>query len=69
VAEGKTLRNAAHVLGLSDSTMQNSERTLPVKFLEFTGPDVLILVQRLPGWKKDLEATRKKMPQHHHRSV
>ena len=61
VAEGKTLRDAAHVLKVSDSTMQNSKRNLGVKILEFMGLDILVQVQRLPGWKKDLEATREKM--------
>ena len=61
VAEGKTLRDAAHVLKVSDSTMQNSKRNLGVKILEFMGIDILVQVQRLPGWKKDLEATREKM--------
>lgn len=61
VAEGKTLRDAAHVLKVSDSTMQNSKRDLAVKILEFMGIDILVQVQRLPGWKKDLEATREKM--------
>ena len=61
VAEGKTLRDAAHVLNVSDSTIQNSKRSLGVKILEFMGIDILVQVQRLPGWKKDLEATREKM--------
>ena len=61
VSEGKTLRDAAHVLKVSDSTMQNSKRNLGVKILEFMGLDILVQVQRLPGWKKDLEATREKM--------
>jgi len=37
VAEGKTLREAARSLGVSDSAMQGSKRSLGVKILEFMG--------------------------------
>lgn len=61
VAEGKSLRDAARVLGVSDSTMQSTKRDLGMKILEFMGADILAQVQRLPGWKKDLEATRERL--------
>ena len=67
VAEGKTLRDAAHVLKVSDSTMQNSKRNLGVKILEFMGSGILREVQRRPQWQEGLEATKEKMACRHQR--
>ena len=61
LVEGKTLRNAAKVLRTSDSTMQSSKRDLRVKILEFMGIDILAEVQREPGWKDGIDATRERM--------
>jgi transposase len=60
VAEGKTLREAAQYLGVSESTMQTSKRRLAVKILEFMGTDILVEVRRRPQWRNSLEATREK---------
>jgi DNA-directed RNA polymerase specialized sigma24 family protein len=60
VAEGKTLRQAARYLGVSESTMQTSKRRLGVKILEFMGADIMIEVRRRPQWRNSLEATREK---------
>jgi DNA-directed RNA polymerase specialized sigma24 family protein len=60
VAEGKTLREAARYLGVSESTMQTSKRRLGVKILEFMGTDIMIEVRRRPQWRNSLEATRER---------
>jgi len=60
VAEGKTLRQVARHLGVSDSSMQTSKRRLGVKILEFMGADIMAEVRRRPQWWNSLEATREK---------
>ena len=60
VAEGKTLRDAARYLGISESSMQTSKRRLGVKILEFMGTDIMVEVRRRPQWRNNLEATREK---------
>jgi DNA-directed RNA polymerase specialized sigma24 family protein len=60
VAEGKTLRQAARYLGVSESTMQTSKRRLGLKILEFMGADIMVEVRRRPQWRNSLEATREK---------
>ena len=60
VAEGKTLREAARSLGVSDSCMQSSKQRLGVKILEFMGADILVEVRRRPQWRNSLEATRER---------
>jgi hypothetical protein len=61
VAEGKTLRDAANVLGVRDRTMQNTKRDLGLKILEFMCADITIEVRRSPRWKQDLAAAKEKM--------
>ena len=61
MAEGKTLREAAHVLRVSDSAMQSSKRNLAVKILEFMGAGILVEIQRWPQWKQNLETIRARM--------
>ena len=60
VAEGKTLRQASRLLGLSDSTLQNSRKRIEVKIIESMGADILAEVRRRPQWRSCLEATREK---------
>ena len=61
MAEGKTLREAAHVLRVSDSTMQSSKRNVAVKILEFMGAGILVEIQRRPQWRQNLETIRERM--------
>ena len=60
VAEGKSLRDAARLLGVSNSTMQGSKRRLGVKILDFMGADIMVEVRRRPQWRNSLEATRER---------
>jgi hypothetical protein len=61
MAEGKTLREAAHVLRVSDSAMQLSKRNVGMKLIEFMGLGILVEIQRRPQWKDGLDATRERM--------
>jgi transposase len=61
MVEGKSLREAAHVLRVSDSAMQSSKKNLRGKILAFMGFDILAQVQRRPQWKQNLETIREKM--------
>jgi DNA-directed RNA polymerase specialized sigma24 family protein len=69
VAEGKTLREAARSLGVSDSAMQTSKKRLGVKILEFMGADIMVEVRRRPQWRNSLEATREKQACRVHRQA
>jgi transposase len=60
VAQGKTLRQTARYLGVSESTMQTSKRRLGVKILEFMGADIMIEARRRPQWWNSLEVTRER---------
>jgi len=61
MGEGRSLRDAAHVLRVSDSAMQSSKRNLAVKIVEFMGFDILVQIQRRPQWKDSLDATRERL--------
>ena len=61
MGEGRSLRDAAHRLGVSDSSMQTSKKELRVKILEFMGFDILVQIQRRPQWKDSLDATRERL--------
>ena len=55
---GRTLREAARQVGLSDSTMQAYRRKIAVKQLEFMGADVLRDLALAPGWRISLDCER-----------
>ena len=55
---GKTLRDVARKVGLSDSTMQSYRRKLAVKILEYMGIDVLRDIVMTPGWRINLDCER-----------
>jgi hypothetical protein len=61
MGEGRSLRDAARVLRVSDSTMQSSKRNVAEKILEFMGFDILVQIQRRPQWKQNLETIRERM--------
>jgi hypothetical protein len=67
--EGKTLREAGRSLGVGDSTMVNSKKSLAGKILEFIGAGILHDVQQRPQWKDGLEATREKLACRHERQA
>ena len=55
---GKTLRDAARMVGLSDSTMQKYRRKIAEKLRAFIGTDILSEIAMLPRWKDGLNADR-----------
>jgi DNA-binding CsgD family transcriptional regulator len=55
---GKTLRDVARKVGLSDSTMQSHRRSIATKILEFMGADVLVDIARRPNWRINLDCER-----------
>ena len=55
---GKTLRDAARQVGLSDSAMQGYRRKIGAKVLEFFGIDVLVDLGIEPSWRINLDCTR-----------
>jgi len=61
VAEGKPLRKAALALKCSSLAVKSTKQDLALKLLDFMGADILAQVQRLPWWKKDLQATQERM--------
>ena len=66
--EGKSGSAVARKLKVSDSTIRNCKKDLALKILEFMGADILIDIQRRPGWRESLDATREKMVCKHDRS-
>lgn len=55
---GKTLRDAARKVGVSEFTIQTHRRKIAVKILEFMGADVLRDIVRIPGWRIGLDCER-----------
>jgi hypothetical protein len=60
VAEGCTFRDAARVLGLSDSGIQLEKKKLAVALADFMGANVLDEVNRQPPWRNNLMAGRER---------
>jgi len=58
LSAGKTLRDVARQVGLSDSTIQNYRKKIAVKALEFMGADVLAEIAHMPGWRISLDYER-----------
>lgn len=58
LSAGKTLRDVARKVGVSDSTMQSYRRKIAAKALEFLGADVLADIVREPGWRINLDTER-----------
>jgi hypothetical protein len=60
VAEGCTLRDVAHMLGVSDSLMQGEKRKVASALKDFMGADILAEVNRQPMWRNNLMAGRER---------
>jgi hypothetical protein len=58
LSAGKTLRDVARQVGLSDSAMQGYRRKIGAKVLEFFGIDVLVDLGIEPSWRINLDCTR-----------
>ena len=58
LSAGKTLRDVARKVGVSDSAMQTYRRKIAGKILEFMGADVLRDLAIMPGWRINLDCER-----------
>ena len=58
MSAGKTLRDVARKVGVSDSAMQTYRRKIAGKILEFMGADVLRDLAIMPGWRINLDCER-----------
>jgi len=58
LSAGKTLRDVARQVGVSDSAMQGYRRKIAVKVLEFMGAEILDDITHEPGWRINLDCTR-----------
>jgi len=67
LSAGKTLRDVARKVRVSDSTMQNHRRKIAAKILEYMGADVLQQIAQLPHWRINLEAERQSVLGRHER--
>ena len=65
--EGRTVSDVAVVFRVSRSAMQQCKNRLADLIQEFMGVDILIEVRRLPGWRNDLNTTKKKLACRHER--
>ncbi|MEI6193800.1 MAG: hypothetical protein WCS42_05665 [Verrucomicrobiota bacterium] len=65
--EGRTVSDLAVALQMDRSTLQVCKNRLADLILEYMGLDILIEVQRLPGWRNDLNTTREKSACRHER--
>jgi hypothetical protein len=55
---GRTLRDVARLVGLSDSAMQGYRRKIAIKVQEFMGADILEEIAVMPRWRDGLNADR-----------
>ena len=58
---GRTGSEIARMFGLDRSTIQYFKNRLAGKILEFMGPDILVEIRRMPGWKNSLNAMRERL--------
>jgi hypothetical protein len=61
ICAGKSLREAGHKVGLSDSTMQNYRKKIAQKIIEFMGVHILRDIARIPDWRIGLDCERELM--------
>jgi hypothetical protein len=60
VAEGRTLRHVARMIGVSDSGIQLEKKKLAVALAEFMGANILAEVNRQPMWRNNITAGRER---------
>ena len=58
LSTGKTMRQAARKVRLSDSTMQYYRKRIALKIIEFMGIDILREIAQLPHWRIGLDCER-----------
>ena len=58
---GRNMSELARNLGIDRSTVQNFKNGLADKILNYMGPDILVEIRRVPGWKNNLHASRERL--------
>jgi DNA-binding CsgD family transcriptional regulator len=61
LAEGRSLASLARRRHLNTSTLRYHKERLALKIQEYMGPDIIIEIQRRPGWKDTLNASSEKL--------
>jgi len=61
IIEGKPLASLARKRHLNTSTILYHKRRLADAIASYMGPDIIIEIQRRPGWKESINCTREKM--------
>jgi FixJ family two-component response regulator len=61
LVEGASGSAIARKLKVCDSTIQTIKRHLAKALVDFMGPEILKEIQRRPGWKDCLEASKERM--------
>ena len=61
IVEGKPLASLARRRHLNTSTILYHKRRLADALASYMGPDIIIEIQRRPGWQDSIDATRMKM--------
>ena len=59
--EGASGSAIARKLKVDSSKIRAIKQHLAQAIVEFTGPDILVQIQRKPGWKNDLDATKERL--------
>ena len=54
-------------LGIDPSSIRYFKQRLAVKILDYMGPDILIEIRKMPGWKNSLNCNREKLACRNHR--
>ena len=58
---GRNMSELASIVGLSVSTIKACKNGLAGRILDYMGPDILVEIRRLPGWKNNLNASRERL--------
>jgi len=58
LSAGKTLRDVARKVGVSDHTMQGYRKKIAAKLLDAMGADIFRDIAHMPGWRIDLDCER-----------
>jgi hypothetical protein len=61
LVEGKPLASLARRRHLNNSTLLYHKERLALKIQNFMGSDIIIQIQRRPGWKESINCTSEKM--------
>ena len=61
LVEGKPLATLARKRHLHNATLSYHKRRIAEAIVNFMGADIIIEIQKRPGWKNNLDATREKM--------